>query len=131
MAEEEAENGEGAEENDKDVGEEGEEAGIAEGAVVIDEAPTCDHYPRFPYLIPHSSSSSSFPPPPILLLLITFLDLSPSSSSSSSAAASSSSSNLNQRIKVKPVNQPPFLFNFPAHARSKSLLPPPYFFRLY
>lgn len=50
MAEEKAENGEGAEENDENVGDEGEEAGVSKGAVVIYQRAANESNHGFPKL---------------------------------------------------------------------------------
>lgn len=58
MAEEEAEDGEGAEKDDKDIGDKGDDAGIPVSAMVVHQTPAYHHYQRLSY---SSTTSSCFP----------------------------------------------------------------------
>lgn len=60
------EDGEGAEKDDEDVGDEGDEARVAVGAVVVHQAPAYQHHRRLPLLRP-TLHRRPRPPPPITL----------------------------------------------------------------
>lgn len=59
------EDGEGAEKDDEDVGDEGDEARVAVGAVLVHQAPAYQHHHRLPLLRP--ALHRRRPPPPITL----------------------------------------------------------------
>lgn len=59
LSKEETEDSERAEEDDKNIREEREQAGIAKGAMIVNQAPACHHYHHFSgFIHPHSSNSN-------------------------------------------------------------------------